>query len=280
MEIEDYLAARGESVDSYLEAYLERRAAELLATLYDAIVYSLSGGKRLRPILVLAAAEALGGRAEEVLPTAAAVELFHTYSLIHDDLPAMDDDGWRRERPSTHRAFGEATALLTGDGLLSLGFELLASEQAQLSPAERVLRVIGILSAALGPVGMVGGQLGELELDEFADGASLEGIYLQKTGALLGAAAAAGGVLAGGATEEIAALQNFGLRLGLAYQVIDDLLDLGEDRGMTYPRLVGEERAQEEAQQFTISAVKALEPLGARAAILREIGEHLLARRS
>jgi len=280
MEIESYLLARRESVDSYLEAYLERRAGELPATLYDAIVYALEGGKRLRPILVLAAAEALGGVAEEALPTAVAVELFHTYSLIHDDLPPLDDDDWRRERPSSHRVFGEATALLTGDALIPLGFELIATEQARFSPKERVLRLIELLSAALGGGGMVGGQLGELELEEFdADGASLEEIYLKKTGALLGAAAAAGGILAGGADGEIEALREFGLRLGLAYQVIDDLLDLGEDEFLTYPQLVGEERAREEAERFTAEALRVLEPLGAGGAILRGIGEYLLARR-
>jgi geranylgeranyl diphosphate synthase type II len=279
MEIESYLLARRGLIDSYLMSYFERRAVEVPATLYDAIIYSLEGGKRLRPILVMAAAEALGGGAEEALPTAAAVEIFHTYSLIHDDLPALDDDDWRRERPSSHRVFGEATALLTGDALISLGFELIAAEQARLSPGERVLKVIALLSAALGPAGMVGGQLGELELEEFADGASLEEVYLMKTGALLGAATAAGGVLAGGADGEIEALREFGLRLGLAYQVVDDLLDLGEDEELTYPQLVGEERAREEVQRFTTEALRALEPLGAEAAILKEIAEHLLARR-
>jgi len=277
--IEGYLAARRELVDSYLASYLERRARDLPQTLYDAIVYSLSGGKRLRPILVLAAAEALEGAPEEVLPTAAAVEVFHTYSLIHDDLPALDDDDWRREQPSAHRVFGEATALLTGDALIPLGFELLAVEQAKLSPEERVLRVIALLSAALGPGGMAGGQLLELELEELVDAASVEEVYLKKTGALLGAAAAAGGVLAGGDEEQVAGLRRFGLRLGLAYQVIDDLLDLGEDELLTYPQLVGEERAREEARRFTAEALRALEPLGEGAAVLEELGEYLLARR-
>ena len=279
LEIEGYLAARRELVDSYLTSYLERRARDLPQTLYDAIVYSLEGGKRLRPILVLAAAEGLGGRAEGVLPTAAAVEVFHTYSLIHDDLPALDDDDWRREQLSSHRVFGEATALLTGDALIPLGFELIAAEQAKLSPRERVLRVIALLSEALGPTGMVGGQLLELELEELVDEASVEEIYLKKTGALLGAAAAAGGILAGGSAEKIEALREFGLGLGLAYQVIDDLLDLGEDELPTYPQLVGEERAREEAERFTAEALRALEPLGAGAVILEELGEYLLARR-
>lgn len=279
MEVEHYLLTRRELIDSYLASYLERRAGGLPATLYDALVYSLEGGKRLRPILVMAAAEALGGEAEEVLPAAAAVELFHTYSLIHDDLPVLDDDDWRRERPSCHRVFGEAGALLTGDALIPLGFELLAVEQARLSSGERVLAAIALLGQAIGGEGMVGGQLEELELEEFVDGTALEEVYLRKTGALLGAAAAVGGLLAGGSTEKIEALREFGLRLGLAYQVVDDLLDLGEDGFLTYPRLVGEERAREEAERFTAEALQALEPLGEEGASLREIGEHLLARR-
>jgi len=279
MEVEHYLLTRRELIDSYLASYLERRAGGLPATLYDALVYSLEGGKRLRPILVMAAAEALGGEAEEVLPAAAAVELFHTYSLIHDDLPVLDDDDWRRERPSCHRVFGEAGALLTGDALIPLGFELLAVEQARLSSGERVLAAIALLGQAIGGEGMVGGQLEELELEEFVDGTALEEVYLRKTGALLGAAAAVGGILAGGSAEKIEALQEFGLRLGLAYQVVDDLLDLGEDGFLTYPRLVGEERAREEAERFTAEALQALEPLGEEGASLREIGEHLLARR-
>ncbi len=279
MEIGNYLTTRRELIDAYLTSYLEQRVAEFPRTLYDSISYSLSGGKRIRPVLVLAAAEALGGGAAEVLPTAAATELFHTYSLIHDDLPALDDDARRRGRPSLHRAFGEATALLTGDALIPMGFELITAEQAKLSPGERVLGVVALLCEALGPAGMVGGQLVELELDDNVDGAWLEKVYRKKTGRLLGAAAAAGGTLVGGDNEQVRALHQFGLKLGVAYQVIDDLLDLEEDSTLTYPRLVGKERAQAEAKLLTTEALQALESLGAEGAILKELGEHLLTRR-
>jgi geranylgeranyl diphosphate synthase type II len=277
--IEEYLAARRELVESYLAAYLERRTKEFPETLYEAIVYALEGGKRLRPILVLAAAEALEGAAEEVLPTAVALELFHTYSLIHDDLPALDDADWRREQLTVHRVFGEAAALLAGDALIPLGFELIAAEQVKLSSPESVLRVIKLLSEALGPAGMVGGQLLELE-ESLADEDTLGEIYSKKTAALLGAATATGGILGGGEEEQVMALHRFGLRLGLAYQVIDDLLDLGEDEGPTYAQLVGERGARTEAERLTVEACQALGPLGEGAANLRALGEWLLARRS
>lgn len=277
--VEEYLAARRELVESYLGAYLERRAKDLPETLYQAVLYALEGGKRLRPILVLGAAEALGRGAEEVLPTAAALELFHTYSLIHDDLPALDDADLRREQLTVHRVFGEAAALLAGDALIPLGFELIAAEQAQLSSPESVLRVIELISAALGPGGMVGGQLLELE-EALADETILEEIYTKKTAALLGAATAAGGILGGGTERQVIALHRFGLCLGLAYQLIDDLLDLEEDKGPTYAQLVGERGARAEAERLTAEALEALAPLGAGAAKLRALGRWLLARRS
>jgi geranylgeranyl diphosphate synthase type II len=279
MEIRNYINNRRELVDSYLTSYLKRREAQLPRTLYEAIIYSLTGGKRLRPILVLAAAEALDSPPEAVLPTAAAMEMVHTYSLIHDDLPPLDDDDRRRGQPSLHLAFGEAPALLTGDALVPLGFALITSEQAKLSPTERVLQVITLLCEALGPTGMVGGQLLELELDGSDDSACLDNIYLRKTGALLGAAAAAGGVLVGGDGEQVDALRCYGLKVGVAYQVIDDLLDLQRDSGRTYPQLVGERRARTEAERLTAEAFQALEPLSEGSAILRELGEYLLTRR-
>ncbi|MCR4404886.1 MAG: polyprenyl synthetase family protein [Candidatus Acetothermia bacterium] len=277
--VEEYLAARREMVESYLEAYLKARARELPQTLHQAIAYALEGGKRLRPILVLAAAEALGGDAEEVLPTAGAFELFHTYSLIHDDLPALDDADLRRDQLTVHRVFGEAAALLAGDALIPLGFELIAKEQARISPEDRVLRVIGLVSEALGPAGMVGGQLLELE-ERFADPEALEEIYSKKTAALLGAATAAGAVLTGGGEGEVTALHRFGLCLGLAYQLIDDLLDLGEDEGPTYVHLVGEREGREEAERLTGEALQALASLGNGAANLRALARWLLSRRS
>jgi len=276
MDIEAYLEAGRELVEDYLISYLERQRAEIPETLYDGIIYALEGGKRLRPILVMASAEASGEEAELVLPTAAGIELFHTYSLIHDDLPALDDDDWRRGKPCCHRVFGEGIALLIGDALIPLGFELILIEQSRLSPKERVLEVLRRVAWAIGPRGMVGGQV--LDLEEGSNGVPLEETYEKKTGALLSAAAAAGGILAGAAPEWVEALAEFGKKLGLAYQILDDLADL-EEEADSYPHLVGLERAREAAEQFIREALRPLEVLGEEGALLRELAEYLLARK-
>lgn len=276
MDIEAYLEAGRELVEEYLISYLERRRAEIPETLYDGIIYALEGGKRLRPILVMASAEANGEEAELVLPTAAGIELLHTYSLIHDDLPALDDDDWRRGKPSCHRVFGEGIALLIGDALIPLGFELILLEQSQLSPKERVLEVLGRVARAIGPRGMVGGQV--LDLEEGSNGLPLEETYEKKTGALFSAAAAAGGILAGAAPERVEALEEFGVKLGLAYQILDDLMDL-EEEADSYPHLVGVEQARAAAKQFVQEALQPLELLGEEGALLRGLAEYIMAKK-
>lgn len=273
--VEAYLEARRELFESYLYSYLERRAREFPETLYDGIIYALEGGKRIRPVLVMSAAEACGGEAELVLPTAAGIELFHTFSLIHDDLPALDDDDWRRGKPSCHRAFGEAEAILIGDALVPLGFELILEEQIQFTPRERVLEVLRLLARAIGPAGMVGGQLLDLEAEH--NGVPLEEAYEKKTGELIAASTGAGGILAGGAEEEIAALLEFGRKLGLAYQMVDDLLDVEEEGDDV--RLIGLDRAWREARRFTEEALRPLERFGERGAMLRALAEYLLERK-
>jgi len=270
--VEAYIEVRRELVEDYLYSYLERRAAEFPETLYDGIIYALEGGKRIRPVLVMSAAEACGGEAELVLPTAAGIELFHTFSLIHDDLPALDDDDWRRGKPSCHRAFGEAEAILIGDALVPLGFELILEEQVQFTPRERVLEVVRLLARALGPAGMVGGQLLDLEAEQ--DGVPLEEAYEKKTGELIAAATGAGGILAGCTAEEARALLEFGRKLGLAYQMVDDLLDAEDDDA-----LIGLDRAWREAQRFTEEALRPLERFGERGALLRALAEYLLERK-
>lgn len=278
MNIEEYLEERGELVNSFLEEYLRSRRTRLPETLYDSITYSLEGGKRIRPILVMASAELLGRAPEGVLPTAAGVELFHTYSLIHDDLPAMDDDDWRRGKPSNHRIFGEAVAILTGDALIPMGFELIATEQLRLSEPERVLKVIRLVCEALGIEGMAGGQL--LDLESYGTSElSFKEINRRKTGALLSVAAAAGATLEGGKEEQVKALAEFGDRLGLAYQMIDDLIDSAEgEEEHSFPSLAGGESAKEEAERFTIEALKPLSIFGKRAERFEQLAAHLLIR--
>src|SRR5262245_30968931 len=208
-----------------------RRRLDLLQAapraLLGAMRYSLmAGGKRVRPILVREACRAVGGADGWALPACTALEMIHTYSLIHDDLPAMDDDRWRRGLPTAHVKFGEALAILSGDALHTLAFQILAEEPEGRHLAERRSRVLGVVAGAAGVRGMVGGQVRDLESEgKKVSPATLARIHRGKTGALLTAAALAGGILAGGGSAELAALRGYGEALGLAFQIVDDILD-------------------------------------------------------
>ena len=296
MDLKTYLAERRALVNRTLEAYLPRVRGPAFRVV-EAMHYSLfAGGKRLRPILCLAAAEAVGGAPSEVLPAACALEMIHTYSLIHDDLPAMDDDDLRRGQPTCHKQFDEATAILAGDGLLTEAFRIAADAASQQEGREAVwLEVIRLLAAAAGYQGMVGGQM----LDLLAEGREvtlkeLETIHRAKTGALLTAAVRSGALLGGGSRADVTRLTGYGEKFGLAFQITDDLLDIegeavemGKTPGMdaqrgkaTYPALLGLEKAREWARHLIDAAVAELAPLGAPAEPLREIGRYLLVRRS
>jgi len=257
-----------------------------------AMRYSLmAGGKRLRPVLCLLAAEACGGDPGSALPAACALELVHTYSLIHDDLPAMDDDDLRRGRPTCHKAFDEATAVLAGDGLLTLAFEVLARH---VRPAEAAIGCVRALAEAAGPEGMVGGQMADLLAEGRDDGTpeALEAIHRRKTGALLRASLRMGGTAAGASGAILEALDVYGGAVGLAFQIVDDLLDVhgdeaklgkrvGKDSGLgkwTYPGLLGVQGSRRRAEQLADEAVAALEPLGARGDRLRALARDLLER--
>lgn len=265
--------------------------------LASAMRYSLlGGGKRLRPILCLMAVEACGGDPSAALPAACALEMVHTYSLIHDDLPAMDDDDLRRGRPTCHKAYDEATAILAGDGLLTLAFELIARGVA---PATAAVECVRILAEASGPSGMVGGQMADLlaerraaDLHEEGSAAELEAIHRRKTGALLLAPLKMGAAIAGASAEVREALVKYGEAVGLAFQIVDDVLDvegdetkLGKrvgkdsDQGKwTYPRFLGVEGSRERARRLADEAVAALAPLGTRGDRLRELAPALLER--
>ncbi len=264
--------------------------------LASAMRYSvLGGGKRLRPVLCLMAAEACGAGWSDAMAPAVALELVHAYSLIHDDLPAMDDDDLRRGRPTCHKAFDEATAILAGDGLLTLAFGLVAGG---VKPAESAVECVRLLAEAAGPSGMVGGQMADLQAEERsaegADGsaAELEAIHRRKTGALLRAPLEMGAVVAGAPAEERRALAAYGRAVGLAFQIVDDLLDVvgeeaklgkrvGKDSGhgkWTYPRFLGVEGSRARARRSADEAVAALAPLGGRGDRLRELALALLER--
>ncbi|WP_165066277.1 polyprenyl synthetase family protein [Paludisphaera rhizosphaerae] len=300
--LDEYLAEHRARVEEALAAALPEPGSDGEAAcperLASAMRYSLlAGGKRLRPVLCLMAAEACGGSWRDAMPAACALEMIHTYSLIHDDLPAMDDDDLRRGRPTCHKAFDEATAILAGDGLLTLAFEVIVKGVA---PASAAAECVRILAEASGPSGMVGGQMADLEAEDRAgeglDGsaAELEAIHRRKTGALLRAPLEMGAVIAGAPDEWRDALVRYGRAVGLAFQIVDDLLDVegdeaklgkrvGKDSGhgkWTYPRFLGVAGSRAKARQLAQEAVAALAPLEARGGRLRDLATALLERES
>jgi len=297
LTLSEYLEARGRLVDDALDTYLPPASHEP-RIIHEAMRYSVfAGGKRLRPLLVLAAAEACDGEPAHALSVACAVELIHTYSLIHDDLPAMDNSDTRRGRPTCHIAFGEAIAVLTGDALHALAFALIADAAAAVG-AERALAVSRGIAGAIGTGGMVGGQvldlIGEQPMRGNASAVNsrfelVREIHLRKTGKLIRASVLAGAMLAGADERAIAALGRYGERVGLAFQIVDDILDvvgveaevgkrLGGDAArfkLTYPGAFGVERSHELAADLTTDAVAAISSLGPRGRILEELADDL-----
>ena len=287
-----YYAQRRAWVEQALRAVVPRRTP---ARLKRAMDYSLlAGGKRLRPVLVMAAAEAVGVPAARVLPTACAFECLHTYSLIHDDLPAMDDDDLRRGRPTCHKAFDEATAILAGDGLLTLAFELVADNAALAGVrAKSVVEAGRILACAAGAEGMVGGQMADLLGEGKKLGlAALKAVHAGKTGALITGALEAGAVLAGASPAQRRALADYGAHVGLAFQVADDILNVEGDakklgkatgsdaaRGKsTYPGLLGLQKAKKTAQHELEAGLAALKTLGRRGEPLAALARFVVER--
>jgi geranylgeranyl diphosphate synthase type II len=290
-----------EDLRGEVEAALERALPPEDAwpgTIHRAVRYSLlGGGKRVRPVLALAAGEAAGGSREEVLPLACAVEMIHTYSLIHDDLPAMDDDDLRRGQPTSHKMFGEAVAILAGDALLTRAFHLLAEVPADWDEARlrRRLRATAALGEACGTTGLIGGQVTDLESEGRAiDAADLERLHQAKTGALLGASVRGGAILGGADEETLRRLSRYASAIGLAFQVVDDILDateaaeqLGKTAGKdaaagkaTYVSVHGLERARGMAAELRTRALDALAPLGRRGERLAEIAHLIVDRHS
>ncbi|MFL0764816.1 MAG: geranylgeranyl diphosphate synthase CrtE, partial [Prochlorococcus sp.] len=261
--------------------------------LREAMRYSLlAGGKRLRPILCLAACELAGGDSEQALSTAVALEMIHTMSLIHDDLPAMDNDDLRRGRPTNHKVYGDAVAILAGDALLTRSFEMVALRSPGVAP-ERLLKVVGELSVVAGAPGLVGGQVVDLECEgKQVDLDTLEFIHLHKTGALLSACVICGALIGGAKEDLIAALRIYARGIGLAFQIIDDILDvtassdvLGKTAGKdliadktTYPKLLGLEESRRRAELLVSEAKAALEPWSASAAPLLALADYITSR--
>ncbi len=279
ISLESYLSAYSKMVDAELKKLFVRHAEEP-ASILKAMSYSIfAGGKRLRPILVLAAHECCGGKAKDALKTAAALEMIHTYSLIHDDLPAMDDDDLRRGRLTNHKVFGEALAILAGDGLLTYAFEVAAQNSAEMGlDGKRASALIQAIACGAGSSGMVGGQVADLEAEDwqnknhgFNPKRHLEYIHLHKTASLIMASLEAGGILARASESRLKALSDYGRSLGLAFQIADDVLDavgdkkkmgkMGSDAAnhkLTYVSLYGVEKARQMARTEAEKAKAAL----------------------
>lgn len=296
----------GQSLRDYMNTVCERVESSLQqiipadwgmpAVLRDAMMYSLmAGGKRMRPLLAIAAAEALGGSIERVLPVACAVELIHTYSLVHDDLPAMDDDDLRRGKPTNHKVFGEAMAILAGDGLLTHAFALIGRAGRTLDiPAEQCLAIVEELAIYAGPKGMVGGQvadmLGEQGITSIEE---LDNIHTHKTGDMIVASLRSGARTAGASPEQLQALDTYGYTVGLAFQIQDDILDLIGEEGklgkhtksdekqqkVTYPYLLGLEASRFKVEELTTVGKEAILSAGfPNPSRLLELADYLMKR--
>jgi len=288
-----YLAAKKKLVEAELDRSV-RPQSKYTDGVCESMRYSLlAGGKRLRPILVLAACDMFGGAAEAALPTAVAVEMIHTMSLIHDDLPSMDDDDFRRGKPTNHVVYGEPMAILAGDALLARSFEYVAAETKGVDPA-RVLRVIALLGECVGAEGLVGGQVMDLECEGRPDVTleELSWIHTNKTAALLRVSVAAGAILAGAEDDDVERVTEFANKIGLAFQIADDVLDVtqsteqlgktaGKDEAVnkaTYPRLMGLEESRDAAQRLIREAKDCLAPYGDRSKDLLALADFIISR--
>lgn len=291
----EYLASKKGVVDEALDRYLPRES-EVSPEIFESVRYSVfAGGKRIRPILCMAAAEALGRDGEQVLPIACALEMIHTYSLIHDDLPAMDDDDFRRGMPTNHKVFGEDIAILAGDALLTEAFHLMSGgEVLKYIPSERLLNVINEISKAAGFFGMIGGQVVDLKSEgRDVTMETLHRIHTLKTEALITVSVRSGAIIAGADDDALRNLSEYGGKIGLAFQIADDILDiegdqeiLGKDTGsdrekkkVTFPALIGLEPSREKARSLIEEGLSSLVSFDERAEPLRMIARFIVERK-
>jgi len=284
-QLKDYLVKSQELIDHYLELHLPPKTGPA-SRLTDAMRYSLfAGGKRIRPILALAVYELFGGQGQAIFYATSALEMIHTFSLIHDDLPCMDDDDFRRGKPTNHKAFDEATAVLAGDALCIRAFELLGYTGNA--------NCVATLSRSLGTDGMLGGQMEDILCEgKQVTIEQVQFIHLHKTAALIEASLVMGAQLAGASEDQTQAIAQYGYNIGLAFQIVDDILDivqttetLGKDAGSdalrekaTYPAVLGLEKSKVLAEELRIKAINALKPIQAQTTILEEMAEYIVKR--
>ena len=289
--IKSYLASKRELVDRKLDTLL-KYSPKSVTRLEESIRYSaLSGGKRLRPILMIAANEAFGGKDETVLPIACAIEMIHTYSLIHDDLPCMDDDSLRRGVPTNHNVYGEAVAVLAGDALLTDAFNIIIKEGLSSGLRPKILtEIVADISQAAGSNGMIRGQAIDLALEGINDVSvdQVERMHSLKTGIMIEVSVTTGAKIGGANDKQIKKLRIFAKALGLAFQIVDDVLDIEGGEGIgkevgadarnkktTYPELVGLKKSKRKAEELTKKALKSLKDFDDKATPLREIALYL-----
>ena len=293
MELKSYLEESRTKVDEALNTYLPG-VDVLPRSLHQAMRYSVfAGGKRIRPILMMAACQAVGSDTERVLPAACAMEMIHTYSLIHDDLPAMDDDDLRRGRPTCHKTFGEALAILAGDALQTEAFLLLSKPPAQDVSPDTCRRILHLIARSAGSMGMVGGQVVDMESESRdIDMPTLEYIHTRKTGGLILASVQSGALLGGADQVAFHALTRYAEAAGLAFQIADDILDIAGDQALlgkevgsdvargkaTYPALLGLSASRERAGELRDIAIASLAGFDDRADPLREIASYIVGR--
>jgi len=294
--IEQYLDKRKALVDKELQRFMPKPSG-LASDVIKAMNYSLfAGGKRIRPILCIAGAEAVGGHADNVVPVACAIELIHTYSLIHDDLPVMDNDDLRRGKPTNHKVFGEAVAVLAGDALLTLAFKLMAGSGAEKDVKKKaLLRVIDLIASAAGYKGMVGGQVVDITYEgKEPDAGVVEYIHRHKTAALIAASVTAGTILAGGTTDEEKSINRYGQQIGLAFQIADDILNIEGDRKVigkgigsdkekgkiTYPSVFGTAESKSIQKELITNAIDSLKSFDTRAEPLRGLARYIITRKA
>jgi len=292
--IKDYLEERKILVERALEKFMPKPSG-LAGDVIRAMNYTLfAGGKRIRPILCIAGAEAVRGSADDVLPVACAIELIHSYSLIHDDLPVMDNDDFRRGKPTNHKVFGEAVALLAGDGLLTMAFDLMARYGLEKGvEKEALLRVIDLIASAAGYKGMVGGQVVDITYEgKDPDPTVVDYIHTHKTGALIAASVSAGTILARGSEEEVQSIHRYGQQIGLAFQIADDVLNMKGDRDVmgkrkgsdkergkiTYPSVFGITESKNIQNKLINHALRALDRFDKRAEPLRGLARYIINR--
>ena len=295
LDFKGYLTKKRAIVERALESCFPEPSGPA-SDVIRAMKYSLvAGGKRLRPILCMAGAECVGGAETDVLPVACALELIHTYSLIHDDLPVMDDDDLRRGKSANHKVFGEALAILAGDGLLTEAFNLMAAAELteRVSP-HAILKAVGLIAQAAGYQGMVGGQVADIQSEgKSVDFGIVEFIHSHKTGALITASVSSGAILGGGDETQVKAITSYGQKIGLAFQISDDILDIDGDsktmgkrhgadkqkKKVTYPSVIGLEKSRAVQSELVEKAIEALYAFDNRAEPLRQIARYIIERK-